>query len=152
MNTFGVSDLLAAMVRLEQTGYRFYTELVARAEDEEEKKFFAHLAEEELRHEKIYSELAEQYKSVEPENKLDEPYGEYLDVLINQSFAFTEEDLKDRASAWKIAVGLEKDTLLFIGEVELLIDTNDREIFETIKEEERGHLKALVAYRDARKF
>ena len=46
-------------------------------------------------------------------------------------------------------MGLEKDTLLFIGEVELLIDTNHKEVFEKIKAEERSHLRALVAYRDS---
>ncbi|MGI6077235.1 MAG: ferritin-like domain-containing protein [Fastidiosipilaceae bacterium] len=149
MKAFGVSDLLAAMVRLEQTGHQFYTELAVRSEDEEEKNFFSMLAKEELKHEKIYADLAEQYKSVEPENQLDEPYGAYLDILINQNFSFTEEDLKDRETAFKIAVGLEKDTLLFISEVELLIDTNHKEVFEKIKAEERSHLRALVAYRDS---
>ena len=136
------------MVRLEQTGHQFYTELAVRSEDEEEKNFCM-LAKEELKHEKIYADLAEQYKSVEPENQLDEPYGAYLDILINQNFSFTEEDLKDRETAFKIAVGLEKDTLLFISEVELLIDTNHKEVFEKIKAEERSHLRALVAYRDS---
>ena len=32
MKAFGVSDLLAAMVRLEQTGHQFYTELAVRSE------------------------------------------------------------------------------------------------------------------------
>lgn len=152
MEKFGVSDLLAAMVRLEQTGNRFYTALSERATDEEEKKFFAHLAGEELRHEEIYAGLAEQYKSAEPQNIMNEPYGDYLDILLNQSFDFSEAELEDRMSAWRIAVGLEKDTLLFINEVQPLIDTKEQHLFDRIRNEERGHLRALVDYRDKHKF
>ncbi|MDY3118417.1 MAG: ferritin family protein [Peptoniphilus sp.] len=149
---FKVVDLIESLVRLEQFGKRFYVKCAEKTEEVENKKFFNFLADQESRHEEIYKDLASKYEGQQGiDNKYDEDYSAYLSALVNQSFDFDEDiDVNDFKVAMKRALGLEKDTIIFISEVENILNSKD-EVIEKIKEEERGHIRLINDYWNAHK-
>ncbi|MDO5046909.1 MAG: ferritin family protein [Anaerococcus sp.] len=144
---FGVRDLLESLVRLEQNGYNFYSEASKKFDDLEIREFFKFLAEEELGHEQLYKGLAEEVGSNvsnTSRSSYDEEYNEYLKSLVENSFDFNlDENLTDVKAVYKFALGLEKDTIIFIGEIRNLLPDFKKDIFERVEKEERNHIKLI---------
>lgn len=144
---FEPKDLLESLVRLEQNGHSFYIEASKRFDDLEIKEFFKFLADQELHHEKLYKELAEKSEistSNLSRKEYDEEYKLYLQSLVDASFDFDfnfdDSDVKD---VYNFAIGLEKDTIIFIGELRKILPDFEREIFDKVEAEERKHIKLI---------
>ncbi|MDO5018626.1 MAG: ferritin family protein [Lagierella massiliensis] len=144
---FGVKDLLESLVRLEQNGYNFYIKASEKFDNLEIREFFKFLAEQELGHEELYKNLA---KEVETSNSntsresYDNEYNEYLKSLVENTFNFQiDENISDVNEVYKIAITLEKDTIIFIGEIRRLMPNFSPEIFEKVEKEERSHIRLI---------
>ncbi|MDD7305691.1 MAG: ferritin family protein [Peptoniphilaceae bacterium] len=144
---FGPKDLLESLVRLEKNGYEFYSKASEKFDDLEVKEFFKFLANQELGHEKLYKELAEEVatsSSNTSRQSYDEEYNDYLQSLVENTFNFElDQNLKDVKNVYKFALGLEKDTIIFIGELRNILPDFKKEIFEKVEKEERGHIKLI---------
>ena len=144
---FRVSDLMNSLVELERTGNGFYTKMAGQADDEKIKALFSMLAGEELKHEKIYSDLAKEFRENGTAHEVDGEYGAYLKALVAQHFAFSAENLNTLDAALSFAVSLEKETLIFIAEIQNILGTQKAELFGRIKGEEQKHLLMLMEYK-----
>ncbi|MDO5301221.1 MAG: ferritin family protein [Tissierellia bacterium] len=144
---FGVKDLLESLVRLEQNGHKFYSQASEKFDDLEIREFFKFLAEEELGHEKLYKSLAEELGSNvsnTTRESYDDEYNEYLQSLVENTFNFDlDESLTDVKAVYKFAMGLEKDTIIFIGEIRKLLPDFKADIFERVEKEERKHIHLI---------
>ncbi|MDO5027157.1 MAG: ferritin family protein [Tissierellia bacterium] len=144
---FGVKDLLESLVRLEQNGYKFYNKASEKFDNLEIREFFKFLAEQELGHEELYKKLAEEVSnsnSNTSRQSYDNEYNDYLKSLVENSFSFElDENLSDVKSVYKFSIGLEKDTIIFIGEIRRLMPDFNPEIFDRVEKEERSHIKLI---------
>lgn len=145
--TFQVSDLLNSLVRLEHNGNAFYSKMAEQSKDRAQRDFFRFLAEQEEKHEKLYTDLAQEYaKRPNLTSDLDDNYVDYLKTLVDQNFDFDDSIVEDLKASIKFALSLEKDTIIFIGEIETLLAQPDP-IFKQIKDEERGHIRMIQKFR-----
>jgi rubrerythrin len=145
--TFHTGDLLKSLIALEKTGHAFYEKAAKTSNDENAAKLFEILAKEEARHEKIYTDLAAKFQETAPvEETIDEDYNAYLQSLVTRNFRFDEADFRSLDAALRFAISLEKDTLIYVGEIQNILKGRQDDIFETIKKEERKHLRLLTAY------
>lgn len=144
---FGPKDLLESLVRLEENGYDFYSKASEKFDDLEIREFFKFLAEQELGHKELYTKLAKeipQESSNKGRESYDDEYNEYLQSLVENTFNFElDESLKDVKNVYKFALGLEKDTIIFIGELRNILPDFKPEIFDRVEKEERSHIKLI---------
>lgn len=146
--TFHAGDLLNSLIELEKTGHAFYEEAAKRTSDGKAAELFRFLAGEEAKHEKIYTDLAGAFRKTAPsEEPLDADYNAYLKALLSRSFHFEQADFENLDAALRFAVSLEKDTLLYVAEIQNILGSQKKDLFEEIKNEERRHLRILTEYR-----
>jgi rubrerythrin len=144
--TYGVADLLNTLIRLEETGARVYRELAEQAKDSSARDLFAFLSLQEAKHQKFYESLLQQQGF---ERELDEEYRQYIGVLIHNTMQLISAPRKgySRATAIELGIQLEKDTLLFLGEMRHAIGSYHSDQLELITNQERKHLQLLIDIR-----
>lgn len=143
--TFHAGDLLNSLIELEKTGHAFYGEAAERTQDEKAARLFRFLAGEEAKHEQLYTDLAREFRRNAPsEEPVDAEYGAYLDALLKRNFHFDDADFGTLDAALRFAVSLEKDTLLYVGEIQNVLGNQKADLFKTIRNEERKHLRMLA--------
>ena len=149
MAIFEAKEIFKFAIRIEENGEKFYRYASNLANDEETKKIFNYLGDEEIKHKETFINLlSEVTKDVSFDNYPDE-YFDYLKCYVD-NVIFTEEQLekqqnevKDVLSAVKFAMQKELDSILYYHEVEKLIADNKRPLIEKIIEEERKHYATL---------
>ena len=139
---FILEDLLNALIELESTGNKLYTELSERVDNKEVADLFALLARQELKHKEIYSG----YKSsLVAKEKVDEAYLSYVKVMLEKNIKFLSTKMvpEDLHGSVCQAVQLEKDTILFLLEMKKVIEDHHQKEIDEIIDEERKHLQYL---------
>lgn len=149
---FKATDILLAAQEVETRGEIFYNRLVEIAEDQQVKETFLFLAGEETKHRETFAKLYERLGQAElPAWAEDDEYASYLSFLIDSHTLFQlgdSEKLREftgsREEALKIAMGFEKDTILFFSEMREFVPDGERKHIEDCIEEERSHLRLLA--------
>ncbi len=149
MAIFEAKEIFKFAIRIEENGEKFYRFASDLANDEETKKIFDYLRDEEIKHKKTFTKLlSEITKDVSFENYSDE-YFDYLKYYVD-NVIFTEEELekqqsevKDVLSAIKFAMQKELDSVLYYHEVEKFVSDNQKNLIEEIIAEERKHYAKL---------
>lgn len=148
---FNASDILEAAIRIEENGEVFYREAARKTKDEEIRKMFEFLANEEVKHRRIFSELLSQTDEPKTSETYPDEYMEYLKVFADQH-VFNKENaglfkvklIKTPKQAVKIALKAELDSILFYLEAKNLIPSGSFEAVDKIVEEERRHYLRLL--------
>lgn len=143
---FQPKDLLESLVRLEQNGEGFYRIMARKfADDKESSDFFTFLAEQETHHQALYKKLSGQVDENQAIDKdFDDEYRAYIENLIDQIFHLDPSKVgNDTIDIYRFAIGLEKDTILFIKEVKAIIPNFEPELLRKVEAEERGHIKLI---------
>ena len=142
-----IFDLAKAV---EKGGQAFYQAIASTTSSPELRELFTHLAGEEVKHFHTFERLAREY----PELEVDaEEWGQtsaYIQATSDSRF-FVGEDkalslaktVKEPLKAVDIAIGFEKDTLLFFYELLNVTPTKGREAAKAIIEEEKRHVLLL---------
>lgn len=150
---FTGKEILDMAVRIEENGMRFYSDAAKGAKSKDLKELFKALSEDEATHIKIFLELK---KLLADTAEGFDPYLEdaqnYLRTMAD-SEVFTNPEagketaraLKSEEEAIKLAIGMEKDSLLFYYELERMIREKDRQVVESIIEQEKEHVRRLTA-------
>ena len=149
---FAGSEVLQMAVELERNGKAFYDSVIRVVKEEKVRDIFQFLSDEEVRHEKVFKEMLEE---VEPELPAS-PYDDtemilYFRSLIDKKIFPGEDegrsmkkDLSDPVAALRIALSMEKDSVLFYHELLPMTREKDRETMERIIEEERDHIHRIL--------
>lgn len=148
---FGASDIVEVAIRIEENGVNFYKFAEQIAKQEEAKKLFAHLAQEEIKHKRIFEGIfAKIEKSAVPESYNGE-YSAYLHAYVDNNIIFTKEamdkemaNVKDTISAFDFAIRRELDSILYYHEIKKLVPSAQHGAIEQIIEEERKHFSILT--------
>ncbi len=143
--TFCLEDLFDVMIELEGVGQAHYVKMQKWTDDETARQLFAHLAEQEADHQKLYRTLKTQYVAFGENAALEPSYSAYVKALLTQTMTFLKEAgaVEDYASGLACAVQLEKDTLLFLNEMKLIIGEGGADAIDAVILQEKMHLKAL---------
>ncbi len=149
MAIFEAKEIFKFAIKIEENGEKFYRFASNLANDEETKKIFNYLGDEEVKHKKTFTKLlSEVTKDVSFENYSDE-YFDYLKYYVD-NVIFTEEQLEkqqkeveDVISAIKFAMQKELDSVLYYHEMEKFVTSKQKDLLEEIITEERKHYTKL---------
>ena len=148
---FAGSELLKMAVQLERKGKAFYDRVVNTVTDEKAKEIFQFLADEEVKHEQLFTEMLQKVESLP-----DSPYDDtdmlsYFRALVDRQIfpedeyaAEIKENADDPAVAIRIALSLEKDAVLYFHELAFRTEAEDQKIIEDIIAEERKHIQRIL--------
>ncbi len=147
---FKAADIVRAAEEIEVRGEDFYRRLAAAAEDEETRRLFHWLMEEETAHRAIFSAMSERLDPVElPAWADDEEYLMYMRALLDAHTLFRVDALPaepgNRTEAVRFAMQFEKDTMLFFAEMRDFVPEGERKHIDACFAEERKHLKQLMS-------
>ena len=148
---FSAREIAAAAVEKEKMRRAFYQSVADLTSDEKLKALFTFLKEEEDKHvhefEKIRDHIPE--NEAHPEEYLEEMEA-YMESVIDDrlysdidSEAFVQKALGE-GNVLDMAIGFEKDAILYFREFTPFLNDTDREIVEGLIEEEKGHIRKLA--------
>lgn len=152
MAVFSAAELLDIAVGIERNGVAYYDSLSQAADDLTLKKTYGQLADMERHHVDVFQQMRSAVSGagavVPVEDEVE--YGAYLKALIDSS-VFTDDrvarELARRvggpAEALQLALGAEKDSILFYTEMRDLVPQRQREAVDSIIKEERSHVRLL---------
>lgn len=153
MSLLNAKQLVHYAVRLEENGERFYRRWAERAEKSEQKEFFLYLADEEVKHRRLFENLAEDVS----DRPMDiDVYGEYMaymqgfidDTLFNEKVYSGEMDkIASLPEAVEFAMRQELDSVLFYLELKAFVPSEQEEMIEAIVKEERRHYATLLKFK-----
>lgn len=145
---FSLEDVFDVMIELETLGNKHYLEMEKRTNDYHLKELFSGLAKQEMTHKELYSKYKNRHISFET-NQLTLEYKEYMDELLKGTIHFLKgnQEINDFKHGFEIAIQLEKDTILFLGEIKGIIDPTYYAAIDEVLSQERNHLKTLYKWR-----
>ncbi len=148
---FSANEVAKAAVEIERKGQDFYRRVASKAKTDKNRELFNYLAAEEAKHEKIFSELFHRLGHIDlPAWATEAEYGQYLESLIMSHSLFSGglaekymSEAGDEDTAIRMAMGFEKDTILFFMEMKELVPAGEQPSVQRCIEEERLHLRRL---------
>ncbi len=143
-----IQDVLQFAVKIEENGEKFYRTVARAIREKEVGKLFNFLAEEEVRHGKIFAEMLEKTGKHQVPETYPGEYFQYLKAYVeNLIFSSTmEKQLTNRDGLMKImdfAISRELDSITYYLETKPLVPEIQHEILGRIIEEERDHFVRL---------
>ncbi len=151
MAVFTAGELYDIAVGIERNGAAYYDSLLQVATDLELKDLYSGLAGMERQHIEVFQSLRAGAGSGPVVPLVDEAeYGAYLKALIDSS-VFTDDKVAMEMArnaagpgeALQLALGAEKDSILFYSEMRELVPQRERDAVERIINEERKHVREL---------
>lgn len=149
MSLFEPSEVFQFAIRIEENGEKFYRQMVQKFDHPKVKELFSFLADEEIKHKKIYEEMVSSIEKYEPFETFPGEYFAYLrayaDNIIYTQKKLDEEtaNIKDINAAIDYAINTELDSILYYQEAKNLVPENQRTTIDGVIEEERRHFVKL---------
>mgnify|MGYP001130457080 CR=1 FL=1 len=147
---YQAAQVLDMAVQVEKDGLAFYSGCAAARQSEAIAELFAYLADQEKLHVEVFTEM----KKGLAEHTLPESYaGEteaYIASLVSDR-VFPTADAStapsDEMAAIETALDMEKQSILLYAGVRNLVRDSDDEVMDRVIEEEREHIRRLLALR-----
>lgn len=148
-------EILEMAVILEERGFEFYTTYKENAKDDKIKELFQYLADEEANHKKTFQEFLDNLSKKEfTLTYSDEEVLQYFSAIVdarvfdNPDFAIQlAKDTKDELEAVNLAIGFEKDSIVFYEGLMGLVNEKSKNTVTKIIEEEKKHIQNLSKIR-----
>ena len=149
---FTEAEILRTAVKIEENGFRFYTEAAAKTTSAPVKEMCEFLAGQERGHIRTFTQILERI----PHEDVPESYpgeeDDYLAVLASNNVFDNDQRIKDAVSKAAddteiitIAQGMEKDSILFYLGMLRYIPKERHEAVKQLIEQEKEHLIKLSA-------
>jgi len=147
---FSGGELINIAIGIERNGLAFYKSLLKGEKDVMARGAYKYLADMEQQHLKTFQGMLNAVGEYGHPEIYTEEYDLYLKALID-SAVFTDdqaaremaENVRSSAEAIQIALGAEKDSILFYYEMRNLVRERDQETVDKIIEEEKSHMRQL---------
>ncbi len=152
MALFSASELVEVALGIEKNGIAYYSALAESTVDASLKGTFKNLADMERKHMEIFQNMLTSVGKYQPPyaGESEQEYELYLKALVDSAvFAddkvalHTARTASSLAEAIQIAMGAEKDSILFYNEMRDLVPERERPIVDGIINEEKSHLRQL---------
>jgi rubrerythrin len=146
------ADVVEMAMELEKSGEAFYRAVAQKAKSPQVQSLFEDLANQEVRHYKTFAKLSEAVRD-KPWMLAGEweEYQGYLEATVQSAFFEGEdkalavaEEVADEKEAVRMAIGFEKETLLFFHDLRDMVSGADREAIDRIVAEEKLHVRRLA--------
>ncbi len=153
MAIFQATDAVEMALEIEKRGEAFYRAVAKKTTSPEVKALFEDLAEQEVLHYATFEKLSKSQwaQPLMPQEQWDQ-YLIYLQATIQNAFFAGEdkslalaEQASDEKEALRMAMGFEKETLLFFHDLCEMVSEADEKTVKRIVDEERAHLRRLAA-------
>ncbi|MBI5453145.1 MAG: ferritin family protein [Deltaproteobacteria bacterium] len=149
---FTGKEVLDMAVRIEENGLKFYTDAGKAARDKGVKALFKTLAEDEGRHIRVFQDLKKLLGEAADAEPFDEETESYLRAFADTEVFTSPEGGKKvgkeaagEAGVVDIAIGMEKDSILFYYEILKMIREKDKAVVDSLIDQEKDHLRKLNA-------
>lgn len=148
MYDFNANDIFEMAEQLERNGATFYRTAAAALDDAPSRDFLLKLAQMEVEHEKMFSEMRATLSASEKDSTVFDPEGEsvlYLQALADTRVFFEKEiDTSSIETILKDAITAEKDSIVFyLGMREAVPEKLGRGRLNDIIKEEMDHIRIL---------
>ena len=150
MAIYEPSEILEFAVAIERNGEAFYRKAMDSANDDETRNTFHFLAVEEVKHERLFSDMLKNIETYQPAESYPEEYFTYLRAFV-ENIIFPAVELSDQLtqvedplSAIRFAQRRELDSILYYEESKKFVAPDKHETLERIIGEERAHYLLLV--------
>ena len=151
MAFFDSREMLKIAVLDEETGIAFYKSLAAATKRPDVQSECIAIGKQEEIHAQRFQQMLDGLPAYEPVEEYDGQYAQYLRALI-ESRAFPGPDqaaararaARSDAEAIEIALRLERDTLVFLGEIKALLPPTHIELVREVIKEEQNHVTELT--------
>ena len=155
---FSGKEILEIALKIELNGEIFYGEASKKATDSNLKALFAYLQNQEKKHYEDFNNLSHLIKedNIRGLSRLidAEEISLYLHALANSN-VFTDPEagatlgiaIKDDSEAIEIAIGLERDSILYYNEMLKIVKEEDKGLVENIISQEKEHERLLSEMR-----
>jgi rubrerythrin len=150
--TIEAADALELAMGIEKNGEAFYRAMVPKTQIVEIQTLFQDLAEQEVQHLALFKKLSQALsgKSLMSAEEWDE-YQAYLQATVTSALfegpdraLAAAQEAQDEKEAVLMAIGFEKETLLFFYNLRDLVHEHDRQTIEQIIAEEKSHIRRLA--------
>jgi rubrerythrin len=137
-------------MEIEKSGKAFYQTVLESAPDDATRELFSFLAKEEQRHFDIFKDLSSKSGNLVIQSEDWEEISEYIKATTDSRFFIGEDkaikyakNAKNVEDAIDIAIGFEKDTLLFFYELLNVTPEGSKDSAQKIVNEEKRHIRLL---------
>ena len=150
MSIFAGSEIVELGIQIEKNGRDFYKTLLDKSKEEKAKEVFRYLAGEEEKHIAVFQGIMDSVHKYEPAEAYPGEYFSYMNALAGDH-VFTQKDkgkemagtVKNDKEALDLAIGFEKDSILFYVGTKRVVPQSDHQILDKLIMEEQGHLEKL---------
>jgi len=151
MNIFTAADIFQFAIRVEEYGEIFYHKAALNATNDEVSKIFNRLADEEIKHKRIFQELYEKVKDNRPPESYPGEYMANLRDFIDGKVIFVKQSqekelaiIQDTMAAIDFAIQRELDSILYYQESKNFVHEGQQKLIDEIIKEERKHFALLT--------
>ncbi len=146
------NEIFEMALQIEQMGYDFYKTMAHNASNVQLKNGYSLLAEEEKKHINSFKQLRNSIEQIDV-NRIDNwnEVSLYFNALIDTKVLPTSPEknslvpeLKDEIGAIHISISFEKDTILFLQEINRWLNPGDQKKIEGLIDEEKSHILKLL--------
>ncbi|MCF7958434.1 MAG: ferritin family protein [Phycisphaerae bacterium] len=152
--TFNADEIFVMAEQIERNGVKFYLKAAKGSSDKAMKKEFQELAAMEVDHEKTFAALRAEFADREKESDIYDPNNEaqmYLQAMADGEVFDLQADPSERLTGdqtvqeiLKIAMGLEKDSIVFyLGLEDLVSVKSGKDKVREIIKQEMSHITLL---------
>jgi rubrerythrin len=145
------NELLEFAVQIEKNGEAYYRAAANKTKNSKLKDIFMYLAEQEVEHKNIYEKMLKSVESYEPKEMYPEEYFQYLRAYADNHIFVKKEEIEKKAVEAKsdveaigLALGFEKDSILYYLEIKNFVPDGEKNIVDKIIEEEHKHYNKLT--------
>jgi rubrerythrin len=151
---FNAGEVFDIAIKIEENGKLFYDRGREIIKDPKVQKLFEELAQEEIKHKEKFQSLKSQLPSSATAGTVFDPNDElnlYLKMMADQHVFISSagvlsqlDQIKDAKDALKMAIGFEKDSVIFFLSMQNATEgTKGKEFIGSLVNEEMGHLRRL---------
>ena len=148
--TFSGSELINIAVGIERRGIAFYDTMAKSTENATTRDVFKYLADMERMHIHIFQGMLGEVDKYQHQESYTEEYAAYLQALVDNA-VFTDDSITSEwatqvgsdIEAMELAIGAEKDSILFYSEMKELMPQRTQLTVDKIIAEEKSHLRQL---------
>ncbi len=148
-----IQEIIEVAIEIEKNGVKFYNALAESSSTDRVKGLFSYLAEAEMSHITRFQEILESAGGYQiSEAYYATQYMGYMKALADEhvfrsDMSVTEvaDCAKSPKEAINIAIGFEKESILFLHEMREIISESDGKAVQRLLDEEREHLRQLSA-------
>ena len=150
--TYNASEVFQFAITMEENGEKFYRELAKHSSDNEIKKFFDLIANEEVKHGKQFSKILSTFESYDPADAYPEEYFLYLKALVDNiifdktNIEQEKTKIKSVNESVKLAIRNEWESILYYQEIKNLVSKDQQHLIEEIIDQERNHFLKLTEF------